>query len=160
MATEKQIKAAKAVYDTVIRHMDTVGLKYDEIDMPNDAYMVKLGFKGNDLPMELFVIVDADKELIIVKSPEFTTFSAENISTAAMAICAINDSILDGSYALDIDTGSVMWTVTSCFRGSLVGEETIHYLIGVSAQTVDEYNDKLMMLNMGVLDLDGFRKLL
>lgn len=160
MATEKQKKAAKTVFDTVIRHMDTVGLKYDVIDMPNDAYMLKLGFKGDDLPIELFVIVDADKELIMVKSPEFTTFSSDNIPTAALAICAVNDAILDGSYALDIDTGSVMWTVTSCFRGSLVGEETIRYLIGVSAQTVDEYNEKLMMLNLGIIDLDGFRKLI
>ena len=44
----------------------------------------------------------------------------------------------------------------ACFRGSLVGEETIAYLMGASLFTLDHYNDRLLMLKMGALDLDTF----
>ena len=77
---------------------------------------------------------------------------------AAKAVCFLNNRIVDGSYALNIDKGTIMWTATSCFRGSLVGEEVIRYLIGISVSTLDNHNELLMMLNMGILDLDGFRE--
>ena len=158
MATEKQIKSAAAVFNTVIRHLDNMKFKYEIMDSPGEGHMVHLTMRGDDLPISLYIIVDADKELIIIKSPEFTKFAADKIDLAAKAVCAINDAILDGSYALDIDKGNVMWTITSCFRGSLVGEETIHYLMGVSVTTLDHYNELFMLLNMGAIDFDTFRE--
>ena len=158
MATEKQIKSAAAVFNTIIRHLDGMKFKYDIMDSPGEGHMIHLTMRGDDLPISLYIIVDADKELIIIKSPEFTKFAADKIDLAAKAVCAINDAILDGSYALNIDTGNVMWTITSCFRGSLVGEETIHYLMGVSVTTLDHYNELFMLLNMGAIDFDTFRE--
>jgi len=158
MATDKQKKAAEAVFNTIIRHLDNGGLKYKVVDAPGDDYMINLTMRGDDLPVDLFIIVDADRELIMVKSPEFTKFDADKIDVAAKAVCCINNAIADGSYALNIDKGNIMWTITSCFRGSLVGEETIRYLIGVSVVTLDKFNDMFLMLNMGVLDLDTFRQ--
>jgi hypothetical protein len=35
-------------------------------------------------------------------------------------------------------------------------DESIHYLIGVTCVTVDEYNDKLLMLNKGMWTLEEF----
>ena len=158
MATEKQKKAAEAVFNTIIRHLDGAGLKYEIREAIGDDRMIHLIMRGDDLPITLFIIVDADRELIMVKSPEFTRFAEDKIDLAAKAVCVINNAIADGSYALDIDDGRIMWTITSCFRGSLVGDETIHYLIGVSVATLDQHNELFMMLNMGILDLDGFRE--
>lgn len=157
MATDKQKKAAEAVYNTVIRYLDGKSFKYTIRDAQGDDYMIQLDMKGDDLPISLYIIVDADRELIMVKSPELSKFGADQIDMAAKAVCSVNYAIADGSYALDIDDGRIMWTITSCFRGSLVGEETIHYLIGVSVVTLDRFNDLFMMMKMGILDLDGFR---
>ncbi len=157
MATEKQKKAAGIVFNTIIKHLDGVGFKYEIMEAPGDDYMINLPMRGDDLPIHLYIIVDADREIIMVKSPEFTRFPEEKIDTAAKAVCLINDAIADGRYALDIDTGRIMWTISSCFSGSLIGEDTIHYLIGVSVATLDRHNDLFMALNMDILDLDGFR---
>lgn len=158
MATDKQKKASEAVYNTIISYLDGKGYKYEILDAPADDYMINLRMRGDDLPISLFIIVDADREIIMVKSPEYTSFKQDKINLAAQAVCFLNHSIVDGCYALDIDDGRIMWTATSCFRGSLVGEETIHYLIGISVATLDNYNDLLMMLNSGILDLDSFKE--
>ena len=156
MATLKQKKAAEAVFNTIIKYLDGANLKYDIKDAQGDDYMINLNMKGDDFPIHMYIIVDADREIILLKSLEFTTFGMDQIDLAAKAVCFLNDTIADGSYALNIETGSVMWTATTCFRGSLIGEEAIHYLIGISVTTLDAFNDKLMMLKMGILNLESF----
>lgn len=155
MAIDKK-KQAEAVYNTIIRHLDGAGLKYKTMPGQGDDMMINFTMKGKDLPMEFFIVVDVDREIIMIKSPDFTTFPAEKIGDAAMAVCAINYAIADGSYALDVKDGNVMWTMTSSFAGSLISEEVIHYMIAISIITVDKFNDMFMMLNMGILDIDTF----
>lgn len=155
MATDKK-KQAETVYNTIIRHLDGAGLKYKTMPGHGDDLMINFTMKGKDLPMEFFIVVDVDREIIMIKSPEFTTFPAEKINDAALAVCAINYAIADGSYALDIKDGNIMWTMTSSFAGSLISEEVIHYMIAISIITVDKFNDMFMMLNMGILDIDTF----
>lgn len=155
MAIDKK-KQAETVYNTIIRHLDGAGLKYKTMDGHGDDYMINFTMKGKDLPMEFFIVVDVDREIIMIKSPDFTTFPPEKIGDAAKAVCAINYAIADGSYALDVSDGNVMWTMTSSFAGSLIGEEVIHYMIAISIITVDKFNDMFMMLNMGILDIDTF----
>lgn len=157
MADDRQKKAAQAVYNTIIKHLDGAGLKYDIMEAPADDYMINLKMRGDDLPISLYIIVDADRELIMVKAPEYTSFGQDKIDLVAKAVCFLNSTIVDGRYALDIDDGRIMWTISSSYRSSLIGEEVIRYLIGVSVTTLDDYNELLMMLNMGILDLDSFR---
>ncbi len=156
MANEKNLKAAEAVYNTILKHLDSNGLKYDTMPGHGDDFMIKLGMRGDDFPMELFIIVDVERQLIMIKSPEFTTFSPDNIDVAAKAVCAINYAIADGSYALDVNSGNIMWTMTSSFAGSLISEDVIRYMIAITIITVDKFNDKFMMLNMGILDYESF----
>lgn len=156
MATEVQKKAAERVFNTIVAHLDKAGMKYNLQQAPGADYMIHLQARGDDLPITLFIVVDADRELIMIKSPEFTSFSADQIDMAAKAVCAINWTIADGSYALNLENGSIMWTLTTSFRGSLIGEETIYYLIGVSLATLDRFNDRFMLLKMGAMDLDTF----
>lgn len=156
MATEKQKKAATAVFNTITKHLDAADLKYKVLEAMGDDYMINLNMRGDDLPISLYIIVEADKELIMVKAPEYTSFSQDKIDLAAKAVCFLNDSIVDGCYVLDINDGHIMWNATSSYRGSLIGEEVISYLIGISVTTLDSYNELLMMLNMGILNLDSF----
>ena len=155
MAIDKK-KQAETVYNTIIRHLDGAGLKYKVMDGRDGDYMINFTMKGKDLPMEFFIVVDVKRELIMIKSPDFTSFPAEKIGDAAKAVCAINYAIADGSYALDVKDGHLMWTMTSSYAGSLISEEVIHYMIAISIITVDKFNDMFMMLNMGILDIDTF----
>lgn len=157
MATEAQKKAAERVFNTLVAHLDKAGLVYTQREAQGDDYMIHLQARGDDLPIMLYIVVDADRELLMIKSPEFTSFPADKIDVAAKAVCAINWAIANGSYALDIEDGSIMWTITTSFRGSLLGEEAIHYLLGTSLATLDRFNDKFMLLKMGAIDLEAFR---
>lgn len=155
MAIDKA-KAAENVFNTIIKHLDGAGLKYKVMDGRDGDYMINFTMKGKDLPMEFFIVVDVKRELIMIKSPDFTSFPEEKIGDAAKAVCAINYAIADGSYALDVKDGHLMWTMTSSYAGSLISEEVIHYMIAISIITVDKFNDMFMMLNMGILDIDTF----
>ena len=160
MATEIQKKAAERVYNTLVEHLNKAGLKYTEMTAQGDDYMIRLEGRGEDLPITLFIVVDADRSLLMIKSPECTKFPADQIDVAAKAVCAINWSIANGSYALDVESGSIMWTACNSFLGSLMGEEAIRYLLGISLTTLDRFNDKFMLLKMGAIDLDTFCKLI
>lgn len=156
MITEKQKKTAQTTFETLTRYLDKEELRYDVVCQDGEDYIVSLTIRGDDLPMEFLIVVNVERGIIMVKSREFTKFSEEKLNDAAKAVCALNYQLADGSYALDLETGAVWWTITSCFKGSLIGEEVIEHLIGMSVAVVDEYNEKFMMLNMGVLDLEGF----
>ena len=160
MATEAQKKAAERVYNTLVEHLNKAGLKYTEMDANGDDYMIRLEGRGEDLPITLFIVVDAGRGLLMVKSPECTRLPADQIDVAAKAVCANNWSIANGCYSLDLDSGSIMWTACNSFLGSLMGEEAIRYLLGISLTTLDRFNDKFMLLKMGAIDLDTFRQMI
>ena len=74
---------------------------------------------------------------------------------AAIAINAINNQLANGNFDMDIGDGTVLFRVAVPFEGGMP-DESIHYLIGVACVTVDEYNDKLLMLNKGMWTLEEF----
>ena len=99
MATELGKKNADALWAQVCSLLEKIGWKYTIEEVPEglDDYLLTLKMTGEDLPMNFYVGIDASRQVLYLKSPEFTQFSAEQIPTAAIAICAVNDALFDGS---------------------------------------------------------------
>ena len=157
MADEKRIREAKVVYDSFRKYMDGMDFHYQvQLEEPERMYILKFGVSGDDIPMQFHALIDVKRGIIKVVSPQPVRFEAEKRAEAALALCKINDSIVDGSYSMDLEDGTVLFNETTCFMGSLLSDEVFHYLIGVSSFTVDEYNEKLLMLQTGMMDLETF----
>ena len=157
MADEKRIREAKVVYESLRKFFDKIGLKYQVLtEDSEEEYVIKYGMKGDDIPMDFLFLIRVDSGIIKVVSPQPVRIETEKRLEAALAICKINNEIVDGSYSMDLENGTVFYSQTTCFLGSLVSDEVFAYLLGLSGSIVDHYNDKLLMLQAGMIDLEGF----
>ncbi len=157
--TEKERKQADEVYQNLINIFERMEYPYDVIESGNDIEKVlHIRSAGEDLPMEFFIVIDAYFQQFKVKSPQPVRFSKEQIPDAAELICAINDVIRFGYFALDVEDGSVMFNYFHLFMDSLVSPDLWGFLVKTSAQIVDEYNDKFLMLAKGMIDKDSLMK--
>ncbi len=151
-ATSEQLKKATEVRATLVKAMDELQMKYSE----DGENTFKFSFGGDDLSMFFRITIDADRQLIVLISPQQYEIPRDKIVDAAMAISQINYTLNDGSFDFDITDGSIAFRMTSSFRESLISTELLQYMIAISVNTVDEYNDKLEAIGSGKLDAREF----
>ena len=111
---------------------------------------------GDDLPMGFMLNIDAERELIRLLSPIPVTFEDDKRLEGAIATSQINYRIADGSFDYNYKKGTVIFRLTSSYIDSLISKDLLEYMVGVAGYTIDEYNDKLVMLAKGELPLEAF----
>ena len=55
-----------------------------------------------------------------------------------------------------VENGEIRFRLTSCFIGTVLSEALYAYLMFVSAETIDRYNDRFEALNNGTMSLAEF----
>lgn len=133
-------------------------LKYTVQERTDARTHILLHFTGEDLPMTLHIILRTDRQIASVFSVMPFQISEERRNDAALAVTAANHGLIDGSFDLNMQTGEIRFRLTSCYIGTVLTEDLFSYLMFVSAETVDRYNDRFEALNNGTLDLEGFLK--
>ena len=136
--------------------LDEKQLKYTVEEQTDARAHIRIGFVGNDIPMTLHIILRTDRQLATVFSPMPFTFPLDRISEGAEAVTAANYGLIDGSFDLDMETGEIRFRLTSSYLGSVLSEELFSYLMFVSAETIDRYNDRFFLLSSGQLPLADF----
>ena len=136
-------KQARAAFDTLCRMLDDHNWHYEK-DM--DSLTVHSGVQGDDLPIELSINVDAERQLVILLSPMPFTVPEDKRKDLALAVSAANYNMVDGSFDYDYTRGRIVFRMTSSFRESLVGKDLFEYMLVVSCNTIDEYNDKFLIV--------------
>ena len=155
MAEQQRNKNADAVFKTLCDALDDRHWKYDK--HPEDS-VVHFIVGGEDIPMEFVVYIDSEKELIRMMSQLPFAFSEARRIEGAIATCHATYKLADGSFDYDFKTGRILFRLTSSFRSSLISKELIAYMIDCSCYTVDEYNDKFLMIDKGMLSIEDFFK--
>lgn len=153
MADNKQLMYAKEAFDTLCKTIDNIGWKYNKAE---DELRIMFGVGGDDIPMNFVIIVDADRQLIRILSLLPFEMNSDKRVEGAVATCVINYLLADGSFDFDIETGHIMFRMTSSFKESLLGEELFKYMVSIACFTVDKYNDQLCDLNDGKITLAEF----
>ncbi len=153
MADEKEMQLAKSIFDELTVHLKEIGIRSFQTKEDDGDYVIDFKYLGEDLPMQFYMVVDTDRQLLRMISPQPIRFKEEQMDEAAKAICAINDRLVNGRFDLNINSGSVSFSLCTCFIESLIADRVFDYMIGVSINTVDEYNDKLFLLAKGMLSL-------
>lgn len=158
MADERTLKQAKATFTTLCKHLDEKGWKYDVVDKAEDEFAIKSGVGTNDFPVEFIITVDAKTMLVSYLSILPFKAPEDKIVDMALATTAVNYRLADGSFDLGLETGSIIFRLTSSFRESLLGADLFDYMIIVATTTVDRYNDKFFMLSKGMMSFEDFIK--
>ena len=147
---------ALAIYNTVCRALDSSDLKYHE---DKENLIVFLTARGEDLPINVLFRVDTDRNVLTVHSLLDAEASDDKKVEFAVATNAANYALVNGAFDFDIDNGKVTYRMAQpCFDGG-ISEKIVTYMIYSVFSTVDEYNDRFLMLGKGVIDLAKFIEL-
>ena len=152
----ENLKKNAAVLRTMLDHRK---LKYTVEEETEQRAHIRIHFTGEDIPMTLHLILRADRQLASVYSVMPFLISEEHRNDAAIAVAAANHGLIDGSFDLNLKNGEIRFRLTSCFIESVLSEPLFSYLMFVSAETVDRYNDRFMALNNGDMSLEEFLQL-
>ncbi len=153
MAEENKVTLAKQVYNTLC---DAIEKRDWSFGKDEENLMVHFGVTGEDIPMQFIVIVDVDRQLIRVMSPLPFKMSEAKRMEGAIAACVASYGMADGSFDYDLSDGTIVFRMTASFRESLIGEGLFQYLISCSCAMVDEYNDKFLAIDKGLLSISDF----
>ena len=141
---------AKDLYDRMCKYLEEKELKFKKEE---EELVIHFVVSGDDIPMIFILRIDSDRELIRLTSPLPFCFDEDKRIDGAIATCFVSDKLADGSFDYDITDGSIAFRMTASFRNSRIGEGLIDYMIGCSSVTVDEFNDKLLALNKGIISI-------
>ena len=111
--------------------------------------------RGDDIPMDFKIIVTTPGLVKLFSWLPFKMSKEKTIETV-MAINAINCRLVNGNFELDFEDNTVLFRVTQAYRDNPLGKEEFLYMVVISTKTVDDYNDKLLMLSKGTLTLEAF----
>jgi len=156
MADENNRLRAIEVFNTLCNAIEKREWKYEK---ESEKLTVHFGVSGEDIPMQFILIVDEDRQLIRLMSPLPFNMSEEKRVEGAIATCVASFSLADGNFDYDFTDGSIFFRLTASFRGSLIGENLLQYMISAACTIVDEYNDRFLMLDKGLMTIEKFIEL-
>lgn len=140
-----------AVFKSITDHLTNNEFKFDRDD---EELSIEMIVRGSDLPMEVrFRVIDERKVMRLISLLPFRV-PQEKRADMAGVICRINDQLLNGCFDFNLEEGVVIFRLTQIFQGSLIGDETIRYMLALSFTTIDEYNDKLFMFTQDKMTAD------
>ncbi|MCM1364992.1 MAG: YbjN domain-containing protein [Faecalibacterium sp.] len=153
MAEEINWALARKTFKTLCNFLDNDDWHYEKDE---EKLTVECTARGDDLPIDYSIEIDAERELVFLLSRLPFKVSEDKRLDAAIAVSIINDRLANGCFDYNIKSGFLAFRMTNSFRDSELGEELFSYMIISSGITVDKYNDKLFMLSKGMLTLEKF----
>ena len=155
MATNEEMMQAKATYATLCEMLDEHEWKYARDD---EALAVDTGASGDDLPMKLRIEVDAERQLVSLISKLDFSIPDDKRVEMSLAVSMINYTMVDGCFDYNFLNGNIVFRLTTSYRGSMLSKDAMEYMLFVSCRTIDDSNDKLLMLTKGALSLEDIMK--
>ncbi len=156
MQNENRHELALLTFKSLCDNLDDHHWKYSKDE---EQLTIECGVQGDDLPMDLTIEVDEGRQLVLLLSHQpFVTPEDKRIDMA-VAVSVVNNRLVDGCFDYDIRNGHMFFRMVCSFKDSVLGDDLFSYLIGCSCQTIDDYNDKFMMLSTGLIDVEKFMEI-
>ena len=153
MAEDMKLKKAQDVYAQLCKTLDKEDWKYTKHE---EDLVVTTGARGEDFPIDLVIFVDAKREVVRLHSPLPLTVQEDKRVELAAAVNIANRGMVHGCFDYDITKGKIYFRMTNSFKDSNLDAEVYKYLVYCACSTVDNYNDKFMMVAKGILSLEKF----
>ena len=153
MATSNEIISARNAYTSICAVLDARNWTYDKDD---EKLRIIVGVTGDDLPMDFIIRVDTEYQLVKLQSLLPFKFEESKRLEGSIATNYINFQLADGSFDYSMQDGAVAFRLTQSIRESHIVNSVYRYMIDVACLTIDKYNDNLLMLSKGEIDLEEF----
>ncbi|MBQ7319832.1 MAG: hypothetical protein IJW97_06640 [Clostridia bacterium] len=155
MAEDMNVKQALEMYNTLKLALNEMEYRYTE-DV--EKLRIRLTIYGEDIPMDLLIMIDADRKLIRLMSSLPFKMSEDKRVEGSLLTNHVNYLLADGSFDYDMRDGEILFRLTASYRESLISTALLRYMINVSCSTIDKVNDKFMLVNKGAMSLSDFVK--
>ena len=153
MNEEVKLAQAKEAFQTLCCALDKHEWRYEKSE---EQLGISCGAQGEDLPMKITIKVDAERLLVMLFSRMPFVVQEDKRLELAIAVSAINNMLVDGSFDYDVNSGSMLFRMTTSILESKLSEEVFSYMLFCSCNTIDVYNDKLLMLAKGLITIEKF----
>ncbi len=153
MVDEMKLQRAQRVFETMCRTLDSHEWKYEKND---EKLTIACSARGEDLPMEFIIDVDPARQVLILFSKLPVIANEDKRLDMTLAVSMVNNKLVDGNFDFDIRTGNLLFRATNSFVGNEISSELLTYMIFGACAIVDEYNDRFLMLNKGLISLESF----
>ena len=141
------------MYNTLCQTLDNMNWHYTKEE---DKFIIRTSAVGKDLSMKLFMKVDVDRQVMYLKSPmpfDIPHYCHDDI---VKAVIMANYSMLNGSFEFDFSDGYLAFKIVVPYMESMISEKVCHYMIMVSCDMTDKFNDKFKALVDGKMTLTEF----
>lgn len=146
---------AQKMYNIFCQALDANDWKYRENE---EELQIECGAQGEDLPMELVIRMDVPMQVIQVFSCLPYTIPEDKRLDVAVAVSTVNNKLVHGCFDYNIADGRLFFRMNGSFRDFLLSQESCAYMLYCTCTTIDNYNDKLLMMSKGMLKLEDFLK--
>lgn len=145
----------KKTFETLCAMLDGIKWKYKRDD---EKLTVTTSAIGKDLTMPLRIVVSGDRHVMYVKSAMTFSVPEHKRATICYATTLANFSMLNGCFEFNMENGYLGFRIVVPFEGSVVGEETCRYMVMLTCQMVDKFNDKFKKLVDDEMSMPEFVK--
>ena len=148
-------KAAKAeeTYKALCTAIDSRGWNCEKIDFLKVVFFV---VHGDDIPMDIMIRIDEANQRVTLISKMPFKMSEDKRLEGSIATCCANFGLVDGHFDYNISDGEITFRMTSSYMECSFAEDRFSYMMDVSSNIIDEYNDKFLALNKGMLSIEDF----
>lgn len=152
-----KIDEARNLYNSLCQSLDNLKWVYNK-EEHEDHFAVFTSAKGEDLTMKLAIRIDVDRQVMYLKSPMPFKVEENMRDTMAIAISRVNWTMLNGCFEMDHLDGFVAFKLVIPYMESIVSTAVCRYMIILSCNMIDKFNDKLKAIAEGRMTLDDLQQ--
>ena len=148
---------AKENFDKLRQALDERKWHYDTDE---EDYSVSFKVNGDDLLLDFQIRVDKKRDLVVLYSRLPFKVSKERAVQMAQAVNHANTMLAEGSFDYNYKSGFLCYRLTNSFRGSVLSASVYDRMISMAGHTVDDYNEKFLLLSLGAISLEACKKMI
>ncbi len=147
---------AREIYKLMVNTLTAKDWKFERHD---SELLIVSSYQGEDIPIQFLITVDEEHEVVQFISPLTFNMPEDKRVEGAIAVCAANYGLVNGSFDYDIGDGSIRFRLTTSYKGCEIGSDFFMNMMATACFTTDRYNDRLMMLAKGMITVEKFIKM-
>ena len=152
-----RLEKAKEVYHTLCEALDENKWPYEKHE---DDFLITCGARGEDLPINIIILVDKEREIVTLQSPLPIIIPQDRYNAFAMASCIVNRSLMDGCFYFNYLSGDLHFRMSFNYLDSEIGKGAFNYMLFFACLAIDKYNDKFLKLSEQKMSLKEIKALL
>lgn len=150
---DKKLKQAQKIYKDMVKALKAKKWNFFEKE---EELSILSQYEGDDLTINYIISLDVEREVIQYLSPLPFKIHEDLRNDAAVAVCAANYGLVNGSFDFDIRDGEIRFRLTTSYCDCELGKEFFFDMMATAVLTTDKYNHLFMKFNNGDMTLQEF----